>query len=67
MCSSRKYPLPPNGRDLPYDPCEAGRCASHARQGSEACEAYEAEIPNPNKKANRKLPKLTVCANRCAV
>ena len=34
-----------------------GKTARHASQGSEACEA---EIPNPNKKANRKLPKLTV-------
>ena len=34
--------------------CEA------ARQGSEACEACKVEFPNPNKKANCKLPELTV-------
>ena len=34
-----------------------GKAARHTRQGSLACMA---EIPNPNKKANCKQPKLTV-------
>ncbi len=37
--------------------CDAARQARRVSQGSEACEA---EISTPNKKANRKLPKLTV-------
>ena len=44
--------------------CEAGRHVKHARQGSElweqGSEVWEAEILNPNKMANCKLPKLTV-------
>ena len=37
-----------------------GKAARHARQSSKACEECKAEIPNPNKKADGKLPKLTI-------